>query len=180
MAGITMTHPEKVAACFKEAGFDFDITHFDNRLIAQKLVFLLQKLGVKMGYEDSYNFYLRGTYSPTLTKDLFGSPEHPGLPAPGNLSPEEKANVAKLVGSIELRPHLLEVMAAYLYLRDHGQSEVQARRTIKTTKPFLSERDIAIGISKCKGLYPETTPEDLDDLEAEMAPWDAASAEDVQ
>ena len=37
---------------------------FDERLLSQKKIFLLQELGVDIGY--SYNWYIRGPYSPDL------------------------------------------------------------------------------------------------------------------
>ena len=44
---------------------------FDDRLLSQKKVFLLQELGVDMGY--SYNWYVRGPYSPDLTTYIFNN-----------------------------------------------------------------------------------------------------------
>lgn len=44
---------------------------FDDRLISQKKVFLLQELGVNIGY--SYNWYVRGPYSPDLTTYIFNN-----------------------------------------------------------------------------------------------------------
>ena len=44
---------------------------FDDRLISQKKVFLLQELGVNIGY--SYNWYVHGPYSPDLTTYIFNN-----------------------------------------------------------------------------------------------------------
>lgn len=44
---------------------------FDDRLLNQKKVFLLQELGVNLGY--SYNWYVRGPYSPDLTTYIFNN-----------------------------------------------------------------------------------------------------------
>lgn len=173
MAGITMTDPQKALACFKEAGLDFDIKQFDHRLMAQKLTYLLQELGVKLGYEKTFSFYLRGTYSPTLTKDLFQA-----KPSAYSLTQADKVRIAKLRSAVELRPHMLEVMAAYRFLRTKGKTETDAIQALRATKPFLSPRDVAVGVSKCKGIFPEVTQADADSLNQEMAAWDAASAED--
>jgi uncharacterized protein YwgA len=178
MAGISMTNPKKLAACFREAGFEWDITHFDQRLIAQKLVYLLEELGVRLGYKGTFSFYLRGTYSPTLTKDLFQMQGQDHDETELKLSAADRARIARLVSTVQLRPHMLEVMAAYRFLRTQGKSEDEAIRKIKATKPFISERDVAIGISKCKGIFPEIAPRDLEELDQEMAPWDAATRED--
>ena len=45
---------------------NLSIDTFENRLIAQKKIYLLQGLGTDLGY--SYNWYIRGPYSPALSK----------------------------------------------------------------------------------------------------------------
>ena len=42
---------------------------FDDRLLSQKKIFLLQELGVNLGY--TYNWYVHGPYSPDLTTYIF-------------------------------------------------------------------------------------------------------------
>ena len=42
---------------------------FDDRLLSQKKMFLLQELGVNLGY--TYNWYVHGPYSPDLTTYIF-------------------------------------------------------------------------------------------------------------
>lgn len=42
---------------------------FDARLISQKKIYLLQALGTDLGY--SYNWYVRGPYSPDLTTYMY-------------------------------------------------------------------------------------------------------------
>ena len=54
-----MEKRKKVIAFFKELGFEFDISRFDDRLIAQKLVCLLELKGIDLGY--SCSLYVRGT-----------------------------------------------------------------------------------------------------------------------
>lgn len=41
----------------------------EDRVIIQKKVYLLQQKGIDLGYE--YNWYLKGPYSPTLTKYVY-------------------------------------------------------------------------------------------------------------
>lgn len=58
------------------------IESFDDRLICQKKIYLLQALGVDLGYK--YNWYVHGPYSPTLTNyayshiDIFNSYDFSG------------------------------------------------------------------------------------------------------
>lgn len=54
---------------FQSLGISKDT--FDERLLSQKKVFLLQELGVDMGY--SYNWYVRGPYSPDLANYIFNN-----------------------------------------------------------------------------------------------------------
>jgi hypothetical protein len=52
---------------------NFDPTTFESnfnyRLILQKTVYLMQQFGLNIGY--SFSWYLRGPYSPTLTRDTY-------------------------------------------------------------------------------------------------------------
>lgn len=54
-------------------GLRISIDSLDDRIIAQKKVFLLQELGINLGY--SYNWYIHGPYSPTLTSYLYDNLE---------------------------------------------------------------------------------------------------------
>ena len=60
LRSMTMEKYRKVIAFFKELGFQFDISRFDNRLIAQKLVCLLDLRGIDFGY--SCSLYVHGPY----------------------------------------------------------------------------------------------------------------------
>ena len=48
---------------------DIKIDSFDERIISQKKIYLLQYLGTDLGYV--YDWYLRGPYSPELSKYLY-------------------------------------------------------------------------------------------------------------
>jgi uncharacterized protein YwgA len=47
----------------------FDINTFEGRLVLQKTIYLLQSLGMYLGYK--FSWYIHGPYSPDLTKDAF-------------------------------------------------------------------------------------------------------------
>lgn len=116
------------------------------------------------------------SFVPDRTDDSFEEPE--GKKQGNKLNARERTKIQRLQETVDLRPHLLEVMAAYRYLRKRGDSETRAIGLIKKSKPFISERDIAIGVSKCKRIFPEITPDDVASLEEEMAPWEQAASED--
>ena len=66
---MNMKKHKKVIAFFKELGFAFTISRFNDRLIAQKLVCLLE-CGASIS-DIPAAFTYRGPYSPHLAEDLF-------------------------------------------------------------------------------------------------------------
>ena len=50
-------------------GQDLDLADFNRRLVLQKTVYLVQAAKVDLGY--TFRWYLRGPYSPGLTRDAF-------------------------------------------------------------------------------------------------------------
>ncbi len=63
-----MDRPRLLAGLLRRVG-DYNLQTFGDRLILQKTVYLLQAFGIYLGYQ--FNWYLRGPYSPQLTKDAF-------------------------------------------------------------------------------------------------------------
>lgn len=61
------TAPDKILAI--EQHFAVGIQSFESRVSLQKIVYLTQALGVRMGYR--YSWYLHGPYSPELTSDAY-------------------------------------------------------------------------------------------------------------
>lgn len=94
------------------------------------------------------------------------------------LSGKDRDRIRRLQERTPLQPDHLEVMAAYRFLRKQGKSQSEAIEIIKSTKPPLNERDVAIGVSKCIGIFPEATDADFKSLQKEMAPWEEAAAQD--
>lgn len=50
-------------------GLPFQMSTFEDRLILQKVVYLAQTAGARLGY--FYNWYLHGPYCPALAEDAF-------------------------------------------------------------------------------------------------------------
>jgi len=59
----------KLLAAFREMDKKIDMSTFENRLIFQKNVYLLQEFGLKL--ENPYGWYVRGPYSTTAASDGF-------------------------------------------------------------------------------------------------------------
>src|SRR5262245_54613820 len=104
-------------------GHELDLSDFDLRLILQKTVYLIQASKVDLGY--SFGWYLRGPYSPGLTRDAFALKaelaqggdelkdwklEHPSL--------DRLAKLREAIQAIppEMRARRLELLASVLFL----------------------------------------------------------------
>src|SRR5438105_1432600 len=59
-----------LAKSLEAAEMPLSVESFDDRLILQKAVYLLQAAGVHLGYR--FRWYLRGPYSPEMTAAAFG------------------------------------------------------------------------------------------------------------
>jgi uncharacterized protein YwgA len=109
-------------------GLPFSIDRFTDRLVLQKVVYLVQAAGAQLGYQ--FHWYLRGPYSSLLARDGFGiGAEVANGEDESNqwhLSPESRrriANVKRLIGKTkqEELPQRLELLASVHFLVDEGQ-----------------------------------------------------------
>jgi len=177
---MNMENRKKVIAFYKELGFSPDMSQFDDRLIAQKLVCLLELKGIDLGY--SCSLYVRGPYSPGLTKDLFAhTREFENLTTGTRLNTAEKAIAADLGRIFSLKPVPLEVGATYgFYTLRYLSSPLEALRQVKELKPFYSEAQIALGVSKAKEFLYTPTPKDLEELKKETGVWQRASLKSLE
>ena len=177
---LTMENRKKVIAFFKELGFEFDISRFDDRLVAQKLVCLLDLKGINLGY--SCSMYVRGPYSPDLTQDLFEfTNEFENLKTDVRLSAPEKETAGELGRIFGLKTVPLEVGATYgYYALRQNCDPLEALRHVKRLKPFYSEAQVALGISKAKEFLFRPTPKDLEDLKKETGIWQRASLKTLE
>jgi len=177
---MTMENRKKVISFFKELGFEFDISEFDDRLVAQKVVCLLDLKGINLGYTCS--IYVRGPYSPYLTQDLFEfTSEFENLKTDVRLSTAEKETAAELGRIFGLKPAPLEVGATYgYYALRQNCNPLEALRQVKRLKPFYSEAQIAIGISKAKEFLYKPTQKDFEELKKETGIWQRASLKSLE
>src|SRR6266516_1363166 len=112
-----------LALALEEAGIPVRVGQFDERLLLQKGVYLLQEAGVHLGYH--YRWYLRGPYSTDLASDVFflaGHKETVGHELSGwQLDDQSKENISRLRALLTENPlaHLarrLELLASVLFL----------------------------------------------------------------
>lgn len=63
------TQQTKLGLALQHAGVPLSVESFDDRLILQKAVYLLQQAQIHLGYR--FRWYIRGPYSTDLTEDVF-------------------------------------------------------------------------------------------------------------
>ena len=172
---------KKVLAYLKELGFTPDVDNFQDKLIIQKTVCLLKLLGVKLHYP--FSLYVRGPYSPSLTKDLYANKKIVNnLKTDYVPTKKEKKQLQSLYSlSNELNPTLLEIMSTYAFLiYNLKKDDKQAIIDLKKIKCFYSEGRIAVGISRTKELLFKPSKKDIDKMKAEFRNIEEASLSDME
>jgi len=123
-------------------GIRLNTDSLSGRVQLQKAVYLAQAAGVPLRYR--YNWYIRGPYSPALTRDYF---ELSRIDAASGYRLSDKSEeaievirplltVPPTVGL--LRDRWLELLASLLYLeRESGISKAQAYNVLAQRKPSL-------------------------------------------
>jgi uncharacterized protein YwgA len=155
------------------------VDDFEHKLIIQKTVCLLQLMGEKMDY--SYSLYIRGPYSPDLTQELYANKERiENLKTEHSLSQKEKERFCKIWEATDgLNPSRLEIAGTYSFLvKGLHMSSKEAIIKLKKLKPFFSESQIAVGISRSKLLFPPSEQE-VERMKAEFKAWEDASDSDA-
>lgn len=104
---------------------------FEDRLICQKKIYLLQQLGTDLGY--GYNWYLKGPYSPALTNYIYGNLDILTKYdySQYSLTEDVKGNIELINGLSERKPDDLtesswyELIASVLYImRNHASWKI--------------------------------------------------------
>jgi len=171
----------KAIACLKAlGGFRPSIGSFEDRLKIQKVIYLLGLRGVRTGF--NYSLYVRGPYSPDLTQEFFRNQsdfEH--LQTSTKLNSNEEAAIRELNEKFGMKSSLLEVAATYGYFTVHEKlDQVTALKNVKKLKPFYSETQIVVGISRAKEHLFPPSQESLEPMKEEMHAWISASSGDAE
>jgi uncharacterized protein YwgA len=121
-----------------------EINTVEQRLETQKAIYLAQSMGVELGY--SYGWYLKGPYSPSLTRDYFelDATAEEDFAEGRNLKGRVREILDQLRHLIDdrevplSRAHWLELLASIRYLiRESGFTEQRARERIQLSKPHV-------------------------------------------
>lgn len=155
--------------------------NFQDRLIIQKLTFLLKYLGIKMSYY--FTLYRNGPYCAELTQDYYhNSWRIVNLDTHLKPFPREKKIFDRINEVVFSHPlykkypaSLLEAVSTAYYLKQFNTDMLDDElfKHSKNEKPYLSDKIIIIAINLVKKLM--FKPEHLtDDLKDELELWDNA------
>ena len=170
-----MLNRNRVIESFHQLGFSPRVEAFEDRILIQKSVLLLQLAGLKTTYP--YRLHIRGPYCVELNREAFAHHGEFEAPAPrGALDENERAIVAAFGETFELRPNQLEVAATYAYLVScAGLDHVEAHRRTRKLKSFVPAAQQALGISRAKRFLYPPTEEETREMKDEFALWQSAS-----
>ena len=97
---------------------------------------------------------------------------------PHSTDKETAGDLGRIFG---LKPVPLEIGATYgYYTISQNCDPLEALRQVKRLKPFYSEAQIALGISKAKEFLFRPTPGDLEELKKETGIWQRASLKTLE
>jgi len=169
---------EKLIAYLNLLGIRINNDSFESRMKAQKLAYIIQSLLGEHLY--SFNFYVRGPYSPDLAREYF---EHASEFASGksNYKPssderEKLEHARTFLSNMSLSE--FEIVAGLLYLmREKGLNEDDAELKLHELKPQLKLEDIWKGTNTIKKLFLTSELRDkiMGELKDELDSWDSAS-----
>ncbi len=171
----------KVIACLKGIGLKPKVDDFQNRLVIQKAIYLLKLKGIDPGFD--YNLYVRGPYSPDLTKEVY---DHKSAVEELKTSTRLSNAEAGMVGEFkelfsDFKPSILEVAATYAFFAfERKQDPITALQNVKRMKSFYSGAQIAVGVSKAKEFLFKPSEKQLADMKEEARAWQDASLKSMQ
>ncbi|RLF94867.1 hypothetical protein DRN50_04715 [Thermococci archaeon] len=131
----------------KILGRNLNMGKYSDRLLLQKLVYIMQNLGLDSNY--TFSWYIRGPYSPELANayDEF-SLKYPRGEAILGRKEKEIVEKMKEVFGIELNnSEKMELYASLVYLFKEEKIPLESlERVIKLRKPWFSSNEIKKGI----------------------------------
>jgi uncharacterized protein YwgA len=149
-----------ISRVFHQLGFaNINMQDFQDRLRYQKIVYLMQNFGLSLGY--GYGWYVRGPYSPDLTKTLFRISGDPELFSQGKqITFKEQETVVSrinefknILGNDINNPIFLEVLASMVFIKNTFYSKKirdnELKEILLKMKPRLKhEPDLDITIER--------------------------------
>jgi uncharacterized protein YwgA len=170
-----MKDKDKIIAYLKQIGFKIDPDEFDNRLIIQKIVYLLKLKGMNIGYYYGTPYFeKRGVYSKELADDYCNNAsDFRGLVTNYDLKEDEHETIREFRSIFEISIPLLEAGTTYVYYAYEMCIEPSEayNKTKEIKSKYCTSYEIAIGVSNVKQFLFEPMEEDKKLLEREVEPW---------
>ncbi len=167
----------KVISCFKEIGFKAKVDSFNDRILIQKIPFLLKLKGMNINFD--YRLHIRGPYSRTLTSAIYDNKEKvENLETNYTPTSEEKEKLNEFINIFgnDFNSNIFEVASTYAYFAFKlGENSIEATKHVKKMKDFCTEKQISIGISKAKQFLYVSSKEETDDMKKEFSEWENAA-----
>jgi uncharacterized protein YwgA len=132
-----------------------DMHTYDNRLILQKLVYLLQCRGIDLDY--SFGWYIRGPYSAALAADGFFLSDKKSIPTSIPENEQEIVKEIKLALGNDIKDgNKMEIIASLLFLKKENISlnDTELVALLLGRKPWLDTKEIEENLIKLKGICP--------------------------
>jgi len=158
-----------------------DEENYQERLILQKLTFLIKSLGIKMYY--SFSLYKSGPYSPDLTQDYYNNSWRVvNLDTHIKPFPREIKIFKQIKDIIFSHPlyekysaSLLEAITTAYYIKEVNPNIIDDEVFMRTKeeKPYLSDKFVIIAINIVKKLMFKSEYV-TDDIKEELRLWDNA------
>jgi len=107
----------------RNLGLDGGLDSFSDRIRVQKVVYLLKQFGAD--FKFGYTWYIRGPYSPSLTRTLF-NPTEGEFRTNGPLTAEELRivnDMRNFLGGDFYSAERMELIASVIYLIKHGPAD---------------------------------------------------------
>lgn len=132
---------------FNQLGITSDISDVTKRKIIQKSIYLLQELGANLNYH--YGWYIKGPYSPDLTKDYYELSEIEAIEENDWKDKALKDDVVRIIENLKplMEPpsdikcekdDWLELLASIRFLgKIPGKNDSDVKKIIKERKSHL-------------------------------------------
>lgn len=152
------------------------VDNFQDKIVVQKVVCLLDIMGVKTGY--NFSLYIRGPYSTMLTREMYShTAEFEGMKTDYVPSGREAEALGQIGEASGFEPAMLEIMATFAYIwKRQGKTTREAMLETKQLKPFYSDGQMAVATNRAKQLFPPSAKE-IGEMKKEFSDWEGAASE---
>ncbi len=131
---------------------------FDQRLVTQKTVYLMQAFGLYLGY--LFTWYIRGPYSPSLTRDVYGLTDiYQHIPEVKFADPNSESRFQEflhLQNTLHDKARMWEILASAHFLRhlNPDMNESELFKELRSRKAVSRARfEGAVELLKRHGLF---------------------------